>query len=93
MSYVRAEAVLPQELIETIQQYVSGTNIYIPCKEKKSWGSETNSPSYYKNRNDEICKKHTVGISVNVLAEEYSLSAKSIQRIIRENYLSGENKE
>ena len=93
MSYVRAEAVLPQELIETIQQYVSGTNIYIPCKEKKSWGSETNSPSYYKNRNDEICKKHTVGISVNVLAEEYSLSAKSIQRIIRENYLSGEDKE
>ena len=88
MSYVRAEAVLPQELIETIQQYVSGTNIYIPCKEKKSWGSETNSPSYYKNRNNEICKKHAAGISVNVLADEYSLSAKSIQRIVRENHLS-----
>ena len=93
MSYVRAEAVLPQELIETIQQYVNGTNIYIPCKEKKSWGSETNSPSYYKNRNDEICKKHAVGISVIVLAEEYSLSVKSIQRIIRENYISDEDKE
>ena len=88
MSYVRAEAVLPQELIETIQQYVSGTTIYIPCKDKKSRGSETNSPSYYKNRNDEICKKKASGISVNVLADEYSLSAKSIQRIIRENHLS-----
>lgn len=36
MSYVRAEDVLPKELIETIQQYVSGQSIYIPCKEKKS---------------------------------------------------------
>ena len=93
MSYVRAEAVLPQELIETIQHYVSGANIYIPCKDKKSWGSETNSPKYYKNRNDEICKKHASGIKINVLADEYSLSVKSIQRIIRENHLSCEDNE
>lgn len=39
MSYFRAEEILPQELIETIQQYVSGKSIYIPCKEKKVWGS------------------------------------------------------
>lgn len=36
MSYISAEDVLPKELIETIQQYVSGKSIYIPCKEKKS---------------------------------------------------------
>ena len=30
MSYIRAEHVLPQELIETIQQYVDGKLIYIP---------------------------------------------------------------
>ena len=35
MSYVRAENVLPKELIEAIQEYVSGKSIYIPCKEKK----------------------------------------------------------
>lgn len=35
MSYFRAEEILPQELIETIQQYVSGKSIYIPCKEKR----------------------------------------------------------
>ena len=34
MSYVKAENVLPKELIETIQQYVDGKMIYIPCKEK-----------------------------------------------------------
>ena len=30
MSQLRAEEILPRELIETIQQYVSGKSIYIP---------------------------------------------------------------
>jgi hypothetical protein len=47
MSYISAEDVLPKELIETIQQYVSGKSIYIPCKEKKIWGSQTKTKQYY----------------------------------------------
>ena len=35
MSYIKAENVLPQELIEAIQQYVDGKLIYIPRKEKE----------------------------------------------------------
>ncbi len=35
MSYKKAEDILPKELIEVIQQYISGTSIYIPCVEKK----------------------------------------------------------
>ena len=54
MSYISAEDVLPKELIETIQQYVSGKSIYIPCKEKKVWGSQTKTKQYYKRRNQEI---------------------------------------
>ena len=34
MSQLRAEEILSRELIETIQQYVSGKSIYIPCREK-----------------------------------------------------------
>lgn len=83
MSYISAEEVLPKELIETIQQYVSGKSIYIPSKEKCDWGSRTNTRQYYKNRNYEICKRHREGLSVDVLAGEYSLSVKSIQRILR----------
>lgn len=83
MSYISAEAVLPKELIETIQQYVSGKSIYIPCKEKKDWGSETKTRQFYIERNHEICLKHKNGVSVKSLADEYSLSIKSIQRIIR----------
>ena len=83
MSYVRAEDVLPEELIEAIQQYISGKSIYIPCKEKKVWGSQNKTKQYYKKRNDEIYQKHIRGISTKILADEYSLSEKSIQRIIR----------
>ncbi len=89
MSYVRAEEILPHELIETIQQYVNGKSIYIPCREKKDWGSQTKTRQYYESRNDEICQKHISGVSITSLAEEYSLSQKSIQRIIRtSNYVA-----
>ncbi len=30
MGYIRAEEILPIEVIELIQQYVDGKNIYIP---------------------------------------------------------------
>lgn len=83
MSYISAEEVLPKELIETIQQYVSGKNIYIPCKEKKDWGSQTKAKQYYNARNHEICQKHKNGLSVKALADAYSLSEKSIQRILK----------
>ncbi len=85
MSYTKAEHVLPKELIEAIQQYVSGVSIYIPCKEKKGWGSRTKTKDYYRARNQEICHKHKKGHSAKMLAGEYALSEKSIQRILRED--------
>ena len=83
MSYVSAEEILPKELVEAIQQYVSGESIYIPAKEKKIWGSRTKAKQYYQIRNSEICEKHKNGVSTKMLAKEYSLSVKTIQRIIR----------
>ncbi len=91
MSYVRAEEVLPEDLINAIQQYVSGKSIYIPCKEKEKWGSKTTTRQYYQKRNAEICRKYKSGISVKSLAEEYVLSVKSIQRILRADELSADD--
>lgn len=88
MSYIRAEEILPPELIKAIQQYVSGKSIYIPCKEKKNWGSQTKTRQYYQNRNAKIYRQHIVGISVKSLADEYSLSEKHIQRILRDTALT-----
>ena len=84
MSYIKAEEILPKEVIEIIQQYASGVNIYIPCKEKKEWGSQTDSKVYYRVRNDNICEMYRKGKSVRDLAYEYALSEKSIRRILRE---------
>ena len=84
MSYLRAEEVLPKELIETIQQYVSGKAIYIPSAEKKAWGSGTDTRSYLQERNRRIYEEYQEGAPVKELASDYSLSEKSIQRIIRQ---------
>ena len=78
MSYISAEDILPKELIEMIQQYVSGKSIYIPCKEKKVWGSQTKTKQYYVIRNKEIYTKYKKGISVKTLADEYYESLKMI---------------
>ena len=83
MSYLRAEEVLPKELIEALQQYVSGTTIYIPRKEKLVWGSNTDTKRFLSERNQEIFEMYRKGVTVKILAEEYSLSEKSIQRILR----------
>ncbi len=83
MSYIRAENVLPKALLEAVQQYISGTSIYIPCKEKKVWGSRTKAKQFYKTRNQSICQKHRNGACTKMLAREYALSEKSIQRILR----------
>lgn len=83
MSYIKAEEILPKELIEAIQFYVSGQNIYIPCKEKKDWGSQTRTKQYYASRNNEILEKYSGGLSISKLAETFSLSEKTIYRILK----------
>ena len=37
MSYIKADQVLPKELIEAIQQYIDGKSIYIPSKQKQAF--------------------------------------------------------
>lgn len=84
MSYIKAEEILPKELIEVIQQYVCGKSIYIPCTEKKTWGSYTHSRQYYRKRNHDICNEHKAGIPVTELSKRYSLSEKTIYRVLRD---------
>lgn len=83
MSYISAEDILPKELIETIQQYVSGKTIYIPSVSKNAWGSHTDTKQYLKERNLEIYELYQKCISTKELAIRFALSEKSIQRIIR----------
>lgn len=84
MSYIKAADVLPQEIVNLIQDYIDGEMIYVPRKEKnrKAWGETTNSKLKTRVRNLEIYKQHQQGITINHLAEAYYLSPKSIQKII-----------
>ncbi len=85
MGNVQALEVLPERLIEEIQQYVDGQVIYIPkIKSKKfRWGERTDSKVYFKERNLAIYNGYKNGITVFELSEKYFLTPKSIQRIIR----------
>ncbi len=85
MGYIRAEEILPAEIIELIQQYVDGTNIYIPRKpqHRQSWGASTAYRCELQRRNQLIYQDYLSGKRIRELAEDYYLSEKSIQRIIR----------
>lgn len=86
MGYMKAEEILPIELIELIQKYVDGQNIYIPKKadSRAVWGSNTEIRMELQNRNQMIYEEYVLGKKTAELAKEYYLSEKSIQRIVRE---------
>ena len=88
MSYIRADKILPKELIETIQQYVDGKSIYIPRKEKQEWGSGTAARMFFCERNESIYEARQSGASVKELSLRFSLSEKRIQKILREQKLA-----
>ncbi len=83
MSYIRAEEVLPRDLIDAIQQYVDGKAIYIPSRQKKPWGSGTGARTDLFEGNRRIFEEFQSGTPILVLADRYAVSDKSIQRILR----------
>ena len=85
MGYKKAEEILPTEVIELVQQYADGVNIYIPKKadNRASWGQINRAKERVMERDKEIYKEYLDGLKTGELAEKYFLSEKSIQRILR----------
>ena len=85
VSYIKAEEILPEDLIRAIQEYADGVYIYIPRKPgtRHQWGQETNYKSELKIRNDHIRNDYAAGESVPALSRKYHLSEKSIRRILQ----------
>lgn len=85
MGYMRAEEILPIEVIELIQQYVDGENIYIPRKSsnRQAWGAGTQIRQELSLRDRQIYEEYLAGRRTEELACKYYLSEKSIQRILR----------
>ena len=85
MSYIKAEEILPEDLIRQIQKYADGVYIYIPRKPgtRHAWGQETDYKAELKLRNDRIRSDYAAGVSVALLSRKYHLSEKSTRRILQ----------
>ncbi|WP_195972734.1 CD3324 family protein [Clostridium thermobutyricum] len=86
MKYIKAQDVLPDDILKIIQDYIDGEYLYIPRKsgEHKAWGEKSGIKNILKIRNNEIYKKYLNGSSVYELAQTYYLSEKSIRRIVNQ---------
>ena len=85
MGYRKAEEILPNEIIELIQQYVDGESIYIPRKlsHRQAWGTGTQIKQELLRRDRQIYEEYLAGSNTAELACKYYLSEKCIHRILR----------
>lgn len=81
MGYINANDILPMELINEIQRYVQGVNLYIPKIPEKKKSDSSYKYELYE-RNKEIYELFQSGKKVSELAKMYYLSDKSIYRIL-----------
>lgn len=82
LRYQNATKVLPDELIEQIQQYIQGEYIYIPIKDREADINMTDYAIEIQKRDEHIYTKHLEGMKNIELAQRYLLSESSIRRII-----------
>ena len=85
MKYEKAQNILPQAVVELIQQYTDGGYLYIPrkCDNKKAWGEDSGVKDSLRERNREIFNIYNQGVSIKELTELFYLTECSIRRIIR----------
>lgn len=95
MSYINAEDVLPQTLIEEIQKYIDGQLIYVPRKNENvlSWGEKNGTRLKLAERNQMIVSRFYSGETITELSEVYYLSEKRIRGIIYEYESSRKEKD
>lgn len=86
MRYARAQDILPEELLNQLQQYVDGAYLYIPrAKENRlAWGDRTHSKKETAARNRAIYQDWASGLGIEELAGIYFLTEKTIRRILSE---------
>lgn len=86
MRYEKAQDILPQDLLDRLQEFMDGGYLYIPRREenKKTWGNNTGIKKELSERNNKIYNDFKDGMKVNELCNKYYLAPNSIRRILRE---------
>lgn len=84
MKYINAKEVLPRELLNEIQKYVSGEILYVPKPDgkKNTWGSKSGIKQEILNRNKEIKFQKKNGKTIEELMYQYNLSYDTIKKIV-----------
>lgn len=84
MKYIKADVIFPKELLREIQKYVHGETVYIPNPEgsRKKWGESSGSRQFLNQRNSEIRKKFSEGVTIDQLTDLFCLSRDSIKKIV-----------
>ena len=83
LDYKNAKDLLPEDLLNAVQEYTDGTLLYIPQKKKRSaWGEKNGTRSEFKQRNTEIVREYRKGTTMQDLADKYCLSTETLRKII-----------
>ncbi len=84
MKYINANEILPGVLVKELQKYIQAGYLYIPAKDEqhKAWGELSGYRKELKMRNKAIVAEYRSGVSMEKLADEYSLSVCAIRKII-----------
>lgn len=84
MQYLNGKDVLPNHLLEALQQYVDGCMIYVPSSTiRTGWGEKNGTKTRLATRNQSIKRAHFEGCSIKALSQEHYLSESSIRKIIK----------
>lgn len=84
MKYVNAKLLLPDVLVEELQEYIQGGYLYIPAvqEQRKCWGELSGYRRELQQRNGRIREAYQKGASIDDLADEYCLSIHAIRKIV-----------
>lgn len=84
MEYKNAKDILPQEIVDMLQDYYQGGYLYIPKKIENNKKVQTDYKIELEKRNQHIFLKYLEGWSKGQLISLYHLSESSIRRIVLE---------
>lgn len=82
MKYINAKEILPEALVQELQQYLSGGYIYVPSVQAKGWGEVSGYRTELAKRNRAIVRAYREGVTVAELAKRYALSESAVRKII-----------
>ena len=86
MKCVNAAQILPEDLLAEIRRYTNGERLlYIPEFRRKGWGETNGSRSFYRKRNQEMCRLYQAGSTVPELAGTFHLAENTVKKIIYGN--------